>query len=147
MRMVARVVGMVAGVVLLVASMTAGLQRLGVLGRPSSLQVALAGWRSGCIPGQVVPATEGEQAEEARLLRLRLAAPVPVEWRQEPPGVPVFATVCLRPDGRVRDVEALSEPALRADQILIFEGKVRAWRFGPGPARCYRDRFRVTPSR
>jgi hypothetical protein len=146
MGMVARVVGMIAGVLLLAASMTAGLQRLGVLGRPSSLDVALAGWRPGCIPGQVVPATDGDQDEEPRLLRLRLATPVPVEWRQQPPGAPVVATVCIRADGRVRDVEVLSGP-LRSDQILIFEGKVRAWRFQPGPARCYRDRFRVTSSR
>jgi hypothetical protein len=143
MAFVARVAGVIAGVVLLVASMTAGLQRLGVLDRPGSVRVALAAWRPGCIPPEQVPAGGDE---EARLLRLRLAGSVPVERRPGPSTRMVAASVCVAADGRVRDVVP-DESALRTDELLIFAGKVRAWRLRPGPARCYRDRFAVTAAR
>jgi hypothetical protein len=137
------VAGLIAGVVLVAASMTAGLQRLSVLERPGSLRVGLAAARPGCIPAAQVAADTGD---DARMLRLRLAAPVPIERRPKPSAVLLAAAVCVGPDGRVRDVEP-DESSLRTDELLIFSGKVRAWRFQPGPARCYRDSFWVTPTR
>jgi hypothetical protein len=139
MGFVARVVGMVAGMVLVAASMTVGLQRLGQVAGPSSVHVALTPRSLACLPTEQVFAQDGD--DEARLLRLRLATPVPVERRPSPSSVEVTAAVCVDPAGRVRQVKTSS---LHPGQRLIFEGKVRAWRFAPGPARCYRDRFWVT---
>jgi hypothetical protein len=136
---VARAVGFAAGALLMVASMTVGLGRWRTL-RPAP-RVALAVWQPGCFP---LSAGQVAAHEESRQLRRRLAAAVPLERRPDPrPAmVPLAAEVCLRSDGAVRSVDP-DRSALTTRAILSFERTVRSWRFAPGPARCYRDRFWV----
>jgi hypothetical protein len=108
------------------------------------LKIAFAYWDPG--PGCIPVMKPWFEIPETREHRERLLMQIALEMRQQvkPEGAapvpppPVRFEVCIDAEGKVESSQVLSTVGSER-RTLEFRREVSSWRYGSGPARCYKD--------